>query len=133
MLTGAVILYCLAMLGTAAMALKYGRRAVPLDYHRNIIGDPVAEKVLIVLHALYRVFGGALAALALAGTAPALGPLAQGAVWAKFVIFAAVLLVAVPSIPVPRQVGKTTGARTPWRVAAGLMGVSALAFVLSFM
>ena len=133
MLYVSVILYCLAMAGTAAMALKYGRGAVPLDYHRNIIGDPVPENVVIVVHALYRVFAAALAALALAGTALALGPLAQGAVWARLVIFAVVLLIAVPSMLVPRQVEITTGVRTPWRAAAMLLGVSALAFVLSFM
>jgi hypothetical protein len=131
MLFVAVILYCLAMAGTAAMALKYGRGPVPVSYHRDIIGDPIPANVLTVLRVLYRVLGAALAALALAGAALALGPLAQGAVWAKFVIFATVLLVAVPSTMVPRQVEKATGVRTPWRVAAILLGVSALAFVLS--
>lgn len=121
------------MVGVVAMALKYGRGPVPASYHKDILGEPISENVLMVLNALYRVFGAALAALALAGAALAIGPLAQGALWAKFVIFAVVMVVAVPSTIVPRQVEKSTGVRTPWRIAAILMGVSAVAFILSFM
>ena len=133
MLSAAVVLYCLAMAGMAAMALKYGRGPVPLDYHKDILGDQIPENVLTVIGALYRVFGAAMAGLALAGAALALGPLAQGAIWAKFVIFAVVLLVGVPSMIVPRQVENVTGVRTPWRVAAGLLAVSAVAFALSLL
>ncbi len=133
MLNVAVILYCLVMVGVVAMALKYGRGPVPASYHKDIMGDQIPENILGVLHALYRVLGAAFAALALAGVALALGPLAQGAEWAKFVIFAVVMLVAVPSTMVPWQVEKATGVRTPWRFAAIMLGVSALAFVLSFM
>ena len=115
------------------MALKYGRGPVPASYHREIMGESIPENVLGVIRALYRVFGAALAALAVAGAALALGPLAQGAQWAKLVIFVVVLLVAVPSTLVPWQVEKATGVRTPWRIAAILLGVSTLAFVLSFM
>jgi hypothetical protein len=121
------------MAGMAAMALKYGRGPVPLDYHKDILGDPIPEDVLTVIGALYRVFGAAMAALALAGAALALGPLAQGAMWAKFIIFAVILLVAIPSMIVPRQVENATGVRTPWRVAAVLLAVSVVAFVLSFL
>jgi hypothetical protein len=133
MLSAAVAIYCLAMVGVAAMALKYGRGPVPLDYHKDILGDQIPETVLTVIHALYRVLGAAMAALALAGAALALGPLAQGAMWAKFVTFAIIVLVAVPSMFVPRQVEKTTGVRTPWRVAGVLLLVSAVSFVLSFL
>jgi len=133
MLGVAVALYCLAMAGVAAMALKYGRGPVPQDYHKAILGDQIPDAVLTVIGALYRVFGAALAALALAGAALALGPLAQGALWAKFVIFAVAVLVAVPSMIVPRQVENATGVRTPWRIAAVLLAVSVVAFVLSFL
>lgn len=115
------------------MALKYGRGPVPASYHKDIMGESVPENVLVVLHALYRVLGAAFAALALAGAALALGPLAQGVEWAKFAIIVVVLMVAIPSTIVPWQVEKSTGVRTPWRFAAILLGVSALAFVLSFM
>ena len=131
MLTVSVILYCIAAAGMIGLAAKYGFGPVPADYHAEILGSSPAPETLIILRVLYKVFAATLFALAWALVCLAVWVLAAGAIWASFAIFAAAMIVGIPSTVVTRQVEIATGVRTPWRAAAALSVLSAVAFVCS--
>lgn len=123
MITLSVALFCLVGLGAFAMGLRYSTSAVPASYHAEILAANGAEldgNLTLVLTALYRGFGGALVALAVAMVCLALWPVAAGNLPAAFGAFLAGTIVAGSTILTPLRVERATGVRTPWRIAAGL-------------
>jgi len=135
MLTASVILYCVAAIGAAAFAAKYGFGPVPADYHATVLGSDggATEGAKQILNVIYGVMAGALMAFAILQIAIALGPLFSGALWAKLVLPVASLAVATPSLLLPRSLEQWTGVRTPWRPVLGLVVVLAVACILSFL
>ena len=135
MLTTSVLLYCIAALGAAANAVKYGRGPIPADYHTEILDRDggATQSAKMILAVVYRVMAGAILAFALLAAAVALGPLASGALWAKLVLPVASVAIAGPAMMMPRNLERATGVRTPWRPTLGLMLLVIVACALSFL
>lgn len=134
MLLLSVGLYLLAGLGVAAMGLKYLRATPPLDYHAEITrDDTLGEATLRVIGTLYKVMGGSFLALGVVLCLLTLFGVWNDLLWAKLAILLGSLIAGGFAALAPRAVEQATGVRTPWRIAAALTGLVAVAFVLSVM
>lgn len=132
MLLMSVFLWCLAGFLQIALAAKYMRADGPVDYHAAIIGDePLGPGTRTVMTALYRVTGGAYAALGLTTIIVAVWGVGADAFWPKGALLILILSSGLAAGLTMYRVERGTGVRTPWRVVASITGVGGLAFVLS--
>jgi hypothetical protein len=124
-------LYSIAALGLFIVAAKYGLATAPLGYHRSIVEQDgaVSSGTQRVIEALYRVWAATLAGFGLCLLGLIWGPAAAGAAWAHLTIVVATIVMAVPSIIVPRRVEQERSVRTPWRLAAALSACVVIGFI----
>ncbi|MFZ7089986.1 hypothetical protein [Primorskyibacter sp. 2E233] len=132
MLIFAVILFVLVGGGITAMGVKYLKSEVPVDYHAQILSAaPIGDATRTILGALYKVMGGAFVALGIGTILIALFGVATDLLWAKLTLLVMALISGWFAASVPKAVEAQTGVKTPWRIAAGLMALALLGFVLS--
>jgi len=126
-----MILQLLVSAGAALMGLKFLTGPVPATYHREIIeaaGNKVESGHIQVLTAIYRSMGAGFLALAIslamivwfAGTTN----------WAQAAILLSGLVSLVPILVVTYRTEKASGVKTPWRLAAILLLLLVIAFLL---
>lgn len=135
MLSYSVILFCLAGLGIVVMALRYGLAEPPLEYHAEMFrqaGAPPHDVHLMLIGGLYRVIGAAMFSFAIFQIGISLGPIANGEIWARWLLLITGLVLGIPSVMVSLEMERITKVNTPWRIAAGLLVLTVLAFVLSW-
>ncbi|MFZ5962419.1 hypothetical protein ACOXXX_05660 [Thalassococcus sp. BH17M4-6] len=133
MLAVSVALYSLVGIALISMGYRYITTIPPIDYHADILsGVSVTDETVLILGALYKVMGGAFAALGAGMLVIAVFGVRADLLWAKLALLLMSGVVGYFATMVPRLVEAETDVRTPWRIAAGLTAVSALAFVLAF-
>ncbi|MGB7336350.1 MAG: hypothetical protein WBD01_11230 [Salaquimonas sp.] len=127
-------LYILVSIILLAFAAKFILGPAPADYHQKIIeasGAVIEEGHRKVFRAVYQVMGGSFIALAISIIGLAIFGVLNGVVWAKFLIFCVGLFASVSAMIVTRAMEDRTGVKTPWKAAAMLTVILALAFILS--
>lgn len=128
-----VLLYLVASVGLAALALKYLFGPAPTAYHAEILkraGVATNPAVTRVTAALNQVLGASFLAFAVLVAVVAVFGVGSGLFWANAGILVSVLIVGGIATRVTYETEKATGVRTPWRQGAGLTGLSVLAFIL---
>lgn len=116
------------------MGLRYYMAEPPLDYHAELTkADHFGEQTLMVLGVMYKVMGGSFAALGVVLGLLTLFGAWSGLFWAKATIVSGAVIAGAISSGAARGVERSTGVRTPWRIAAALTGLAVIAFALSLM
>ena len=132
MLFASVLVFLLTAVGVLVMAYRYITATPPLDYHGDILsGTAMTDETLTILGALYKVMGGAFAALGAGLILLTVFGVWADLFWPKLTILLMTGIAGWFATTVPRRVEARTGVRTPWRITAGLVALSALGFVLS--
>lgn len=134
MLFVSVVIFCLVGAGLIGMGYKYITAVPPLDYHADILsGTTVTDEVKMILGALYKVMGGAFTALGAGMILIALTGVWNDLFLAKVTVMAMSGIAGWFAITAAKHVEDQTKTKTPWRIAAGLSGLSVLGFVLSLL
>ena len=125
MLMISVAVFCLVGLGMLAMAWRSIAAEPPLDYHGRILGKAQDNpSVHMVLGALCKALGLGVLLLALTG-------IRSDVFSTKLTVLLMVLVAGGVATMATRRVEEATAVGTPWRIAAGLMALGLIGFVLS--
>lgn len=132
MLTLAVLLNIAVSAGLFAMAYRYMSAKALLSYHVEIMGNAGASnETKMILMALYRAMGGAFAAIGAGCLLLTVFGIWGDVFWPKLTVLVMALISGVTAILGAKPVEDATSVKTPWRIAAVLMAVAIVAFVLS--
>ncbi|MDB2407174.1 hypothetical protein N9W17_01400 [Jannaschia sp.] len=134
MLVVSVVIFCLVGLGLIGMGYRFISADPPVDYHDEILSSTaVTDEVKQVLGALYKGMGGTFVALGLGTILIAVSGVWNDLFMAKLTLLVMCCVTAAFTATAARTLEQQSSVRTPWRIAAGLVGTSVLAFVLSLL